>query len=105
MKRMVIIIIMACFIAALSIQGAMAAVWFPNATMNQVGIGSGTVYIVLTDPAVNVSQRWYVADSSNQNAILAIALTAVANGQNVKASVSTSDQFGTVTALYLSPSQ
>jgi hypothetical protein len=105
MKRMVIIITMVCLIVALSIQGAMAAAWFPDATVKQVGMGSGTVYIVLTDATVNVNGRWYVADPASANAILAVALTAVSNGSKVQANASSFNEFGTITALYISSGQ
>jgi Gpi18-like mannosyltransferase len=105
MKRMVIIIIMACFIAALSIQGALAGQWIGNATVTEVGMGSGAVYVKLTDPSVNISNRWYIADSNNQNVILAVALTAISSGQSVQASVSTLSQYGTLSAIYILPQQ
>jgi hypothetical protein len=103
MKRMIIVIAMACLIAGLSAQGALAG-WLNSATVVGVGEGSGSIYLILTDPNATptpIDSRWYVADPANQNTILAIALTASSNGQKVQVGLTDFAQYGTVTAIYI----
>jgi hypothetical protein len=103
MKRMVIIIAMACFVVALSIQGALAGTWLNYCNVDRVGEGSGAVYVMLTDTGgTGVTNRWYTADPANQNVILATALTALSNGRQVQVLVNpNSSQYATISSMYI----
>jgi hypothetical protein len=65
------------------------------------GPSGSTIYIKLSDNSGAWSNYWYTPASGQENRMLAIALTALANGMKVYVNVDPASSSRTITTMYL----
>jgi len=104
MKKMVLIIMTVCIIATMGMTSAQAD-WF-TATVTRTGMGGSSAFIALTDQAASpaFTDQWFIMSPSVQNAMLATALTAAANGSAVQVNidaVGVPPAYSTVMSMYM----
>lgn len=103
MKKMVMVLMMACLIATSYVAISHAAADWYICNVTGTGARNNSTYFKLTDVNGAFSNLWYVADPSMANAQLATALTAMSSGLHVYALVDPATPYTAPAGLYLWP--
>lgn len=103
LKKVVLVLMTVCLLGSVMAPGAQAAGWLWAARITSAGAAGGGVYILLSDSTATppVSNVWFVADATSQNAMLATALTAMSSGVTCTVYVSNTTQYSTLLNLYM----
>lgn len=98
MKRAFIALVMACLLTVFLASQALC-VWYPTCQVVQAGTlaSDGTIYVVLTSSGWTGNRTVTIQNGSAANSILAVALSAIAAGKSVAASISGS----TINSMYM----
>lgn len=100
-KKIGLMVIVTMLATALLVSDSSAAVTWHTCTVDLVGPEGGNVYIQLTSSAF--TKRWFIVPATSQKEVLAVALTALANGMTVKISTDLSLSGNPpILAIYLS---
>jgi hypothetical protein len=101
-KISLILALLAIFCILASIPVYAAPKWY-NCTVDRVGpnAANSNSYIMLTDTDGLFTKKWCIASSAYVNQFLAVALTALSNGNPVIALIDASLSYPTIHALYL----
>ena len=104
MRKMAVMMALCLAIGAFSVSSAGAYSWY-TCTVNQAGSMPWGAYVVLTDnaatPAFPANTTFIVdtSDPANMRAMLAAALTAVANSANIEAFISAPAAYNIVSGV------
>ena len=101
MKLMRILALVLVVTGVLALGAPEAQAEWLTCTVVQVGCGYSNTFLNLTDAGSAFSGRWFIADPTSYNEILATALTAVSAGKTVLVNLSGLSEYSVVVAIYL----